>query len=291
MIRSRLIQELVLNLCAKRYSISEKNAFSALDILISRGHLHTVDSPKGILYAKIIAKYSGGINGIRPEVSIVLGPKRPHSERSLDSCPSEVEQNDPTTNNVCHCSNRRSTTNSLLVPGISAINCSDNTEVGYVHVKQADKSDFSTGTQSYETDNLQHGTKIFTVLPASPMIQANSENQMINLTHYRIEKELPMTVFISGIDLTSVLHEVFQTNAFIGPPSYDSSQSSSTSLSNVWASHNSDNNFKKSGTKTAKSTHINHSGYSCLQSSCNSNPSSQRNINGVKFIFLFIFQS
>nr|CAH8832118.1 unnamed protein product [Trichobilharzia regenti] len=207
MIRSRLIQELVLNLCAKRYSISEKNAFSALDILISRGHLHTVDSPKGILYgtnpfvvacghlknptslsAKIIAKYSGGINGIRPEVSIVLGPKRPHSERSLDSCPSEVEQNDPTTNNVCHCSNRRSTTNSLLVPGISAINCSDNTEVGYVHVKQADKSDFSTGTQSYETDNLQHGTKIFTVLPASPMIQANSENQMINLTHYRIEK-------------------------------------------------------------------------------------------------------
>ncbi|CAH8873823.1 unnamed protein product [Trichobilharzia szidati] len=405
-LRRRPIQDLVLKLCEKRYNISEKNALSALDTLISRGQLFGVESAKGISYrihphtvargdlkkstslsAKIKAKYSGGRSRIRPKVSIILGTKRPYSGGSPDTCPSKVARNDPATSTVRQCSSRRSTRHSLLASDNSAANCSvinekmyssqssdivGNAEVSLDHVTQPDKDDFSSGIQSLKTDDLQHGTKIFIVPPASPLNEANCESQMNNLPHHRTEQgscssmssgpgfensgiaqvtnsrrsnrqmdgyrfksicvkknvqarftevwlrspsssfknaftiqvleELTMvlnrstydsshlimisgsgTVFSSGIDLTTITGDLL-TNAFIGPPSCDSSRSSSTSSSNVCTSRNS-NNGKKAGIDISKSTHISHSGFSYSQSSSDSNSSNQKNINEVNSLF------
>nr|CAH8874358.1 unnamed protein product [Trichobilharzia regenti] len=221
-LRRRPVQELVLKLCVNRYNMSEKNALSALNTLISRGQLFGVESAKGISYrlhpytvargdlkkstslsAKIKAKYSGGRSRIRPKVSVILGTKRPYSGGSRDSCPSKVARTDPATRTVRQCSNRRSTRHSLLAHDNSAANCSgineemycsqsldivDNAEVSLAHVTQPDKDDFSSGIQSLKTEDLQQGTKIFIVPPASPLNEANCESQMNNLPHHRTDQ-------------------------------------------------------------------------------------------------------
>nr|CAH8874356.1 unnamed protein product [Trichobilharzia regenti] len=338
-LRRRPVQELVLKLCVNRYNMSEKNALSALNTLISRGQLFGVESAKGISYrlhpytvargdlkkstslsAKIKAKYSGGRSRIRPKVSVILGTKRPYSGGSRDSCPSKVARTDPATRTVRQCSNRRSTRHSLLAHDNSAANCSgineemycsqsldivDNAEVSLAHVTQPDKDDFSSGIQSLKTEDLQQGTKIFIVPPASPLNEANCESQMNNLPHHRTDQVLEEltvvlnrstydsshlimisgsgTVFSSGIDLTTITGDLL-TNAFIGPHSCDSSRSSSTSSSNVCASRNS-NNGKKAGIDISKSTLVSHSGCSHSQSSSDSNSSNQKNINEVNSFF------
>ncbi|CAH8631560.1 unnamed protein product [Heterobilharzia americana] len=221
--RRRPIQEVVLALCQKHHDISEDVVLSSLDILVSRGHLHRVESDKGISYrsnpfvvargdlkpatlsAKIKAKYTGGANERRSKVasSVLVGSKRPHSERSSNHCQSKVARNDPTTNTYQRYS-RRSATKSLIASDSSAPNCScnsdinekiyfnqssvivDNMQMNRDHV-HPDKGDYLASIKS-PSHELQQGTKIFIVPPASPLNEATFESQMNNLPCHRTEQ-------------------------------------------------------------------------------------------------------
>ncbi|CAH8677446.1 unnamed protein product [Schistosoma rodhaini] len=220
-LRRRPVQQLVLALCQKHHSIPESLVLSSLDILVTRGHLHRVESAKGISYrsnpfvvargdlkkpaslsAKIKAKYNGGINGKRPKctTSAVPESKRPNSVEPPSHSSSKIARTDPTTN-VHQRSSRRSVTNGSIASQKSNTHCScysdingkiylnqssvivDDVQVNTIHID----GDYSMSVKS-PPNILQQGTKIFIVPPASPLNETTFESQMDNLPFHRSEQ-------------------------------------------------------------------------------------------------------
>ncbi|CAH8660340.1 unnamed protein product [Schistosoma bovis] len=224
-LRRRPVQEIVLALCQKHHSIPESLVLSSLDILVTRGHLHRVESAKGISYrsnpfvvargdlkkpaslsAKIKAKYNGGVNGKRPKctTSAVPEPKRPDSVESPSHSLSKIARTDPSTN-VHQRSSRRSVTYGSVASEKSNTHCScysdingkiyfnqssvivDDVQVNQDHTIHLNGGDYSMSVKS-PPNILQQGTKIFIVPPASPLNETTFESQMNNLPFHRSEQ-------------------------------------------------------------------------------------------------------
>ncbi|CAH8580113.1 unnamed protein product [Schistosoma turkestanicum] len=223
-LRRRPVQEIVLALCQKHHNIPESLVLSSLDILVTRGHLHRVESAKGISYrsnpfvvargdlkkpaslsAKIKAKYNGAVNGKRTKciASTIPESKRPNSVESPSHSSSKIAQSDPTVN-VHQRSSRRSVTNGSTAPEKPTTHCSCYSNInGKICLNQSSvivddvqvnqdqainlEGDYSMSVKS-SPNILQQGTKIFIVPPASPLNDTTFESQMNNLPYHRSEQ-------------------------------------------------------------------------------------------------------
>ncbi|KAK4474414.1 hypothetical protein MN116_001572 [Schistosoma mekongi] len=224
-LRRRPVQEIVMAMCHKHHSIPKNLVLSSLDILVTRGHLHRVESAKGISYrsnpfvvargdlkkpaslsAKIKAKYNGGVNGKRSKCgnSVVSEPKRPNLVGPSNHSSSKIARNDSTTN-VRPRPSRRSVMNGSTITENPPANCSCYSDInGRIYFNQSsvivddvrvnqeqnvhlDGGDYSTCVRS-PPNNLQQGTKIFIVPPASPLNETTFESQMNNLPYHRSEQ-------------------------------------------------------------------------------------------------------
>ncbi|TNN17476.1 Chromodomain Y-like protein [Schistosoma japonicum] len=226
----------------KHHSIPKNLVLSSLDILVTRGHLHRVESAKGISYrsnpfvvargdlkkpaslsAKIKAKYNGGVNGKRSRCgkSVVAEPKRSNFIESSNHSSSKIARNLSTTN-VRQRPSRRSVMNGSTISEKPAANCScysdingkiffnqssvimDDVRVNQEQNVHLDGGDYSMCVRS-PPNNLQQGTKIFVVPPASPLNETTFESQMNNLPYHRSEQATQSSCnihnFTSGLNV------------------------------------------------------------------------------------------
>ncbi|KAH8864294.1 Chromodomain Y-like protein 2 [Schistosoma japonicum] len=241
-LRRRPVQEIVIAMCQKHHSIPKNLVLSSLDILVTRGHLHRVESAKGISYrsnpfvvargdlkkpaslsAKIKAKYNGGVNGKRSRCgkSVVAEPKRSNFIESSNHSSSKIARNLSTTN-VRQRPSRRSVMNGSTISEKPAANCScysdingkiffnqssvimDDVRVNQEQNVHLDGGDYSMCVRS-PPNNLQQGTKIFVVPPASPLNETTFESQMNNLPYHRSEQATQSSCnihnFTSGLNV------------------------------------------------------------------------------------------